>query len=266
MRALVISFAIILLTVSICAASQGLTIVAKVTRDDGTTTTTTNYIAEDHARWSGGGDGDIILDAKAGEMIMLNNSKKTYSVITKKDVDAMAAMIQERMNSPEMKRAQEAMKNLPPEQRQRIEAAMGSKTTMDVEKIGSTHTIAGYNCEDWTVSMGQASKTVQCVSTDVKFPPQAWAMFRDLSDSMKTLMAAMGPMKANTDTFIERMRKMKGIPLSSKTTITVMGRTSVTSTEVTDIKNGSIPDSAWQIPAGYTRVENPMARELAREK
>ena len=266
MRALAISFAIILLTVSICAASQGLTIVSKMTRDDGTTSTTTNYIAEDHARWSGGGEGDMILDAKAGEMIMINNGKKTYSVITKKDIEAMAAMIQERMNSPEMRRAQEAMKNLPPEQRQRMEAAMGSSMTMNVEKIGTTHTIAGYKCEDWVVSMGQMTKTVQCVSTDVKFPLQAWAMFRDLSDSMKTLMGAMGPMKTNTDTVIEQMKKMKGIPLSSKTTVTVMGRTSVSSTEVTDIKNGSIPDSAWQIPAGYTRVESPMARELAREK
>jgi uncharacterized protein DUF4412 len=266
MRAFAISVAIILLTVSICAASQGLTIVAKMTRDDGTTTTTTNYIAEDHARWSGGGEGEVILDAKAGEMIMLNNSKKTYSVITKKDIEAMAARMQEQMNSPEMKRAQEAMKNLPPEQRQRMEAAMGSMMTMNVEKIGTTHTIAGYKCEDWLVTMGQMTKTVQCMSTDVKFPPQAWTMYRDFADSMKSLMGAMGPMKSNMDSMMEQMKKMKGIPLSSKTTMTVMGHTSVSSTEITDIKNGSIPDSAWQIPAGYTKVENEMTKSMARRR
>jgi hypothetical protein len=266
MRALAISFAIILLTVSVCAASQGLTIVAKMTRDDGTTTTTTNYIAEDHARWSGGTEGEMILDAKSGEMIMLNNSKKTYSVITKKDLEAMAARVQEQMNSPEMKRAQEAMKNLPPEQRKRMEAAMGSMMTMNVEKIGTAHTIAGYKCEDWVITMGQMTKTVQCVSTDVKYPPQAWTMYRNFADSMKSLMGAMGPMKTNMDTMMEQMKKMKGIPLSSKTTLTVMGRTSVSSTEVTDIRNGSIPDSVWQIPAGYTRVDNPMTKELARRR
>ena len=266
MRALAISFAITLLTVSICAASQGLTIVAKMTRDDGTNTTTTSYIAEDHARWSGGTEGEMIIDAKSGEMIMLNNSKKTYSVITKKDLEAMSARVQEQMNSPEMKRAQEAMKNLPPEQRQRMEAAMGSMMTMNVEKLGTTHTIVGYKCEDWVITMGQMTKTVQCVSTDVKYPPQAWTMYRNFADSMKSLMGAMGPMKTNMDAMVEQMKKMKGIPLSSKTTVTVMGRTSVSSTEVTDIKNGSIPDSVWQIPAGYTKVDNPMTKGLARKR
>ena len=174
MRVLAISFAIILLTVSICAASQGLTIVSRMTRDDGTTTTMTSYIAEDHARWSGGAEGEMIIDAKNGEMIMINNGKKTYSVITKKDLQEMSARVQEQMNSPEMKRAQEAMKNLPPEQRKRMEAAMGSMMTMNVEKIGTTHTIAGYKCEDWVMTMGEMSRTVQCVSTDVKYPPQAW--------------------------------------------------------------------------------------------
>ena len=266
MRALAISFAIILLTVSICAASQGLTIVAKMTRDDGTTMTTTSYISEDHARWSGGGEGEVILNAKSSEMIIINNSKKTYSVITKKDIDEMAAKIQEQMNSPQMKQAQEAMKNLPPEQRKRMEAAMGSMMTMNVEKIGTTHTIAGYKCEDWVTTMGQFSKTVQCVSTEVKYPPQAWGIYRDFADSMKTLMSAMGPMKPNMDSMMEQMKKMKGIPLSSKTTVSVMGHTSTSSTEVTDIKNGSIPDSAWEIPAGYTKVENEMQKSLARKK
>ena len=266
MRTLAISFAIVLLTVSICAASQGLTIVSKMTHDDGTTVTITSYISEDHARWSGGGDGEMIIDAKAREMIMINNSKKTYSVTTKKDVEEMAARIQEQMNSPEMKRAQEQMKNLPPEQRKRMEAAMGSMMTMNVEKIGTTHTIAGYRCEDWVTTMGQFSKTVQCVSTDVKYPPQAWAMYKDFADSMKTLMSAMGPMKPNMDAMMEQMKKMKGIPLSSKTTVSVMGRTSTSSTEVTDIKNGSIPDSVWQIPAGYTKVENDMQKALARKR
>jgi hypothetical protein len=73
-------------------------------------------------------------------------------------------------------------------------------------------------------------------------------------------------MKTNMDAMMEQMKKMKGIPLSSKTTTTIMGRTSVSSTEVTDIKNGSIPDSVFQIPAGYTKVENEMTKAMARKR
>ena len=72
--------------------------------------------------------GEVILDAKSAQMISIDNQKKTYFITTKQDIDALAARIQEQMNSPEMQRAQEALKNLPPEQRQRIESMMGSAT------------------------------------------------------------------------------------------------------------------------------------------
>lgn len=263
MRATAISFAI-LLTASILAADQGLTIVSKVTRDDGTTSTSTSYIGEEHIRWSGGAEGEVIIDSKAGQMTTIDNKKKTYFITTRQDVDAMAAKIQEQMNSPEMKRAQEAMKNLPPEQRQRMEAAMGSMFTMDVHKLDTSRTIAGYKCDDWAVNMGQMSKTVECVTNDLKFPPQAWTMYRSMADSMKSLMGAMGPMRANMDSMTEQMKKIKGFPLATKTTTSILGRTSVTSSEITEIKNGSIPSSAWDIPAGYTKIDNPMTKAMAR--
>lgn len=264
MRATAISFAILLLA-SILAADQGLTIVSKVTRDDGTTMTSTSYIGEEHMRWSGG-DGEVIMDAKAGQMTTIDNKKKNYYITTKEDIDAMVKKIQEQMNSPEMKRAQEAMKNLPPEMQQRMQGAMGAMFTMDVHKLDTSRTIAGYKCDDWAVNMGQMSKTVECVTTDLKFPAQAWTMYRGMADSMKSLMGAMGPMKANMDSMTDQMKKIKGFPLASKTTTSIMGRTSTNSSEVTDIKNGAIPSSAWDIPAGYTKVDNPMMKSMSRGK
>src|SRR5438477_1177833 len=123
MKTIAISFASVLFAASICAAAQGLTIVSKETRDDGTTATTTSYISEDHMRWSAA-DGEIIVDGKAGTMTMLDSKKKQYYVTTQKHIETMAALIKERMNSPEMKRAQEALKNLPPEQREKMKSMM----------------------------------------------------------------------------------------------------------------------------------------------
>jgi hypothetical protein len=40
----------------------------------------------------------------------------------------------------------------------------------------------------------------------------------------------------------------------------LMGKTSVTSTEVTEIRSGSIPASAWVLPAGYKKVDSPMLK------
>ncbi|PYQ48590.1 MAG: hypothetical protein DMF59_15575, partial [Acidobacteria bacterium] len=245
------------------AAAQSVTIVSKVTRDDGPPSTTTSYISEDHARWSGG-EGEVIIDAKTGQMITLDNKKKTYYITTRKDVDDLAAKMKEHMNSPEMKRAQEAMKNLPPDQRKQMEAAMGSMFTFDVQKLGNSRKIAGYNCDEWSVTMGQMSKTVECVSTEVKFPPLAWNVYKSFTDSMKSLTTAMGPMAANMEKMQEQFKKMKGFPLASKTTVNVMGRKSVTSSEVTEIKHSPIPASAWDVPAGYTKIDNPMTKAFSR--
>ena len=263
MRLMTISFAVLFACCSLTAAAQGIIITSRVTRDDGASTTTTSYISEDHARWSSG-EGEVIVDARAGQMTTLDNKKKTYYVTTRQDMDAAAAKMQEQMNSPEMKKAQESMKNLPPEQRKQMEAAMGSMFSFDVQKVGTSRKIAGYNCDDWTVTMGKMSRTEECITNEVKFPVQAWDMYRSFSDSIKTLMTSMGPMGANMEKMQEQFKKMKGFPLASKTTVNIMGRKSVTSTEVTDIKNGPIPASAWDIPAGFTKVDNPMKKMLTR--
>jgi hypothetical protein len=67
------------------------------------------------------------------------------------------------------------------------------------------------------------------------------------------------------DQMREKMKDMKGLPLARTTTVSVMGKTTVSSEEVTDIKKGPIPASAWVIPADYKQVESPMAR-LAKKK
>jgi hypothetical protein len=62
----------------------------------------------------------------------------------------------------------------------------------------------------------------------------------------------------------EDLKKMKGFPLAKTTTVDVMGHKSVTTSEVTEIKRSAISASAWEIPAGYTKVDNPMLKSLDR--
>jgi len=257
MRAIVIA-ASLTLAASVLAAADGVTITSKITKD-GTTSTATSYVTEDHARWQSP-EGVVIIDAKDSQMIMINDARKTYSVLTKADIDAAEAKMKEQMNSPEMQKAQEAMKNLPPEQRARMESMMGGMFAVDVQKVGTSRKIAGYTCEDWTVKIGTMSTTEECVSSEVKIPLKTWEMFKSWTDSMKSMMAAMGPAGKSMGNMTEQMKKIKGIPLASKTTTNIMGHSSSSSTEVTEIKNGSIPASAFEIPAGYTKTDSPMAQ------
>jgi hypothetical protein len=254
----------LVLCTALAANAQDLTIVSKVTKDGGTAETATSYISSDHLRMSQPDGNEAIFDLKTGDMTVIDAKKKTYYVVTKKDMDDMAAMVKEQMNSPEVKQAQEQMKNLPPDVQKRMEAAMGGMFTVDVQKTGTSRTIAGYKCDNWTVAIGQFSRSEQCVSTELKLPEQSWERYKAYADSLKTMMSAMGPMAKGAETMGEQLKKIRGFPLANTTTTNVMGRKSVTTSEVTSIQKGAIPASAWQIPAGYKQVDSPMKKAMER--
>jgi hypothetical protein len=262
MRVAINSLAIFILAGVVSA--QDLTIISKVTRDGGAPETATSYISSDHLRMSQPEGTEVIFDLKSGDMTVIDSKKKTYYVITQKDMDDMAAMIKEQMNSPEMKRAQEQMKNLPPEQRKKMEEMMGGMFAVEVQKAGTSRTIAGYRCDNWTVTIGQFSRSEQCLTTELKLPEQLWTGYKKYYDSLKSMMSAMGPMAKGMDSMREQMRKLKGFPLANTTTTTVIGHKSISTSEVTAISRGPIPASAWQVPAGYKKVDNPMKAKPGR--
>ena len=261
-----LSLALALLCSVVPVMAEDLTIVSKVIHNGGTPETSVSYVASDHIRMSQGDGNEMIVDLKKGEMTRIDTRKKTYYVVTRQDMDALAARVKEQMNSPEMQKAQEAMKNMPPDQRKQMDAMMGSAMTFHAEKTGVTRKVAGYKCDEWLVTMGQMSRTEECLTTEVQYPALAWEAYRDYAQKMQSSIAAMGPMAKSMTNAQEEFKKMKGFPLAHKTTVDVMGHKSVTSSEVTEIKRGSIPASAWEVPAGYTKVDNPMNKALQQHK
>jgi hypothetical protein len=165
------------------AGADDLTIVSKMTRDGGEPTTATSYLSSDHARMVQPDGQEAILDLKTGQITVIDGRKKEYFVVTRQDMDQMKAKLQQTMNSPEMQRAQEQMKNLPPEVQKRMQGMMGGAAgSFDVKKMGTTRKIAGYNCDNWTITLGQFSKTEQCVTTELPVPVQSWDAYRDFAD------------------------------------------------------------------------------------
>jgi len=254
----------LLLAAALPSLADDLTILSKVTRDGGPSQTSASYISSDHVRMSQGDGKEMILNLKNGDMTALDTTKKTYYVITRQDIEAMNTKMQEQMNSPEMKKAQERMNNLSPEQKAQMEKMMGGMFAVTVEKSGTSRKIAGYDCDNWTVAIGQFSKSEECVTTQLKYPAAAWDAYKGFADTMKTMMAAMGPMAKGAMKMQEQFKKMKGFPLANTTTTDIMGHRSVTVTEVTTVKYGPIPASAFEIPSGYTKVDNPMTKSLDR--
>jgi len=264
-----ISCLAVVFVASVSAGADELTIVSKTTSDKNPQPDTmTSYLGTEHLRMAQPTGMDVMLDYKTGQITMIDNKKKQYSVVTKEDMQALQARLQDAMNSPEMKKAQEQMKNLPPEVQKKMEAMMGGgAASVDVQKTGTSRKIAGYNCDNWTMTMGSISRTEQCLTTELQFPAEAWNTYRDFAQSMLQSLGSMaGPMAKGMGQIAEKMKEMKGFPLASATVVSVMGHSTTTTSEVTDIKKGPIPASAWEIPAGYTKVDNPMLAGAARSK
>jgi hypothetical protein len=116
------------------------------------------------------------------------------------------------------------------------------------------------------MTIGTFSRTEQCLSTAVKFPQQTWEAYRNYANSLRSMMQAMGPMAGAFKSMRDELSKMKGYPLASTSTTSIMGRTSTSSSEVTSIKEGPIPASAWEIPAGYKKVDSPMVKAMQNRK
>jgi hypothetical protein len=246
------------------AVAQDLTVTSRVTNRTGESRTAVSYISRDRVRMAEAGDREAIIDLPHARVTTIDTKNRTYAVMTRRDMDELAARVKARMDSPEMKKARESLKNLPPEQRKKIDETLGGGD-FDVRKTGGGRTIAGHRCENWTIAIGTLSRTDECLAEDIPIPPQIWEMYRGFAESLRTMMASFGPSMRDISKIQEKFKDMKGFPLATTTTVTIMGNTTHTSSEVTDIRSGPIPASAWEMPAGYREVENPVLKALNRK-
>jgi hypothetical protein len=269
MRFWIRSFSLIVLTLAhgVTAVAQDLTIVSKVTSDRNPITTTISYLSRDHVRVAQGDGKEVIVDFGSGQMTTLDVRSRTYYVTTRQDMEQLAARMRQQINSPEVKKAQEQLKNLSPEERKKVDAAMGGIAgSFDVRKTGTSRRIAGYLCEDWTMTFGELSRSEKCLTRELQFPVQAWDMYREFAENMKNMMAAFGPMASAFAAMQEKFKEMKGFPLSTTTTVNILGNRTTTRSEVVEIKRGPIPASVWEIPGGYREVDNPMRKAVRSPK
>lgn len=237
---------------SFSCAADDLTVISNVTTNGKPGGIDTHYISGDHIRHSQSEGTDVIIDLKTGTMTNINEKKKNYFVMTRQDMEAMQAKMAERMNDPKMKQAMAMMQGLG--------SSMASST--EVKKTGVSRKVAGYACEEWLISMGSMMSMTECVTNDLKYPVQSWAAMADFNESMRKTMSGFGPSAQAGADYAEKMKSIKGFPVATSSTVNagVMKMTIIS--EVTEVRLDPIPASTWQVPQGFTQVENPMLRSL----
>jgi hypothetical protein len=141
---------------------------------------------------------------------------------------------------------------------------MGSSmsASTEVKKTGVSRKIAGFACEEWNISMGAMMNMTECVTNDLKYPVQSWTAMADFSESMRKSMGGFGPNAKGSADFAEKLKTIHGFPLATASTVDAGITKIINATEVTQVSRAAIPASTWNVPAGYTKIDNPMTKAM----
>jgi len=212
----------------------------------------------------GGGPQVVVFDGTRDVLLMIDDANKTYSEMSKADVDALSSQM-----SGAMAQMQDAMKNMPPEQRAQIEAAMrgrgmggapagGAAAAPKVQyKKTGTDTVGKWTCDKYEGYTG-TQKTSEVCTVDPKvlgFTAADFAVTKDLAAFFQKLMP--GAMASRTFRIgTPEDQGYSGVPVR---TVTTVGTQTVTQ-EITDVRRESFADSIFQAPAGYKKQDSPFGR------
>jgi hypothetical protein len=250
MRLATLTLSAMLIAAATAPASDDLTIVSTNTLNGKPGGTSTSYLASDHVRMAQDGGHEFIIDLKTGVTTTLDGAKKTYYTTTKQDMEQFAAKMQERMNDPQMKKGMEMMGKM----------SEGMAGPIEVTKTGETRSVAGFRCDEWVITMNAFTTMKECVTSELQYPAHAFEAYKEYSESMKKMMSGFGTMAQSGAELADKMKAMKGYPVATSMKMDVMGQKTTSESQVVEVRKGAIPASTWEVPAGYTKVDNPMLK------
>jgi hypothetical protein len=265
-RTLAALSAAMILSAAATEAADGILIAQKTTSSSGTATTHQSQIEKTRMRAetdSGGRKMTMIFDGTAQVMRTIDDASKSYTEMTKADMEKMSAQM-----AGAMTQMQEQMKNMPPEARKRMEAMMagrgaaaGPAAPTEYKKIG-TDKVGKWTCDKYegTRNGEKVSELCTVAPASVGFTAGDFEVTRQMAEFFSKLvpqgadqMFRVGSATANG---------FSGLPV--RTIIFRNGAPSFTS-EITDVSRQNFPDSLFTVPAGYTKRDMMGARGRGRQ-
>lgn len=221
------------------AGADELTVVSRVTVNQGAPTTSTQYIGAQKIR-SSDGQHDTIVDLPAGRFTVIDHKKKEYTEFTREDMTAAMQKLEQQMSGP--------MAGM-------FEKMMGGKVGEVTVKKGASRKVAGYDCTSYTYTLGENMKYDVCTTQALQLPDQLYYY-----DALKGPYSMMGPMGKRFEKLFDEMKKIKGFPVAMSSTVNMMAFKMQIDSEATDVRKGAIPASAFVVPAGYRKKDPPFRK------
>jgi Domain of unknown function (DUF4412) len=198
----------------------------------------------------------VVFDATAQVVRMINPTRKTYTELTKADLDRLGGQM-----AGARAQMQDRMKNLPPEQRERMEAMMrgrgvpGAALAKTEYRKSGTDKVGKWTCDKYDGYRGDQKVSELCTvnpsvlgitPADFDIAKQAAQFFEQLAPQNTDQMFSFGGADQG----------FSGMPVRS---IVTVGQNQIT-TEVTEVSRKTFADDSYAVPAGFQKQEFPAGR------
>jgi hypothetical protein len=247
---------------SSASADQGV-LVVETTTVNGTPRTTEVQIEPTRIRTEvAGPDGAtqvIIFDGAKQVLYMVNPASKSYSMMTKADVDAAGAQL-----GDAMAQMQKALEGMPPAQRAQMEAMLkgrglpGMGTAPRTEyRRGGTSKVSKWTCDVYETFQNNAKTGELCTvsPTVLGFGAADFDVSRQLAEFIRGLIPQAADQMFAVGGSTPQAQGFSGVPV--RRAATVAGREIVT--ELTNVTRQAFPDSLFAVPDGFTQRASPLS-------
>jgi hypothetical protein len=252
----ILSFAVALALVTgltpVFGAAEGVLIVQKLT--SGSNTQTANALIEKTRMRADvvdarGSKQSVMFDGTKQVMTLVDTNRRTYSELTKADLEGLRAQMDSAMSA-----MQAQLANLPAEQRAQVEAmmrgrGMGAPVKTEYRRAG-TDTVGRWTCDKYE-GFRDGTKSVEVCTvapSALGFTMADFAVTRELAKFFASLMPQMADQIAAVGTIEEQ--GYAGFPVKHVT----LG-SSPSTMEVTEASRKTFTDADFAVPEGFRKED-----------
>ena len=222
-------------------AAADITVTTRYTFLGGDTLTRDSYYTNKRIRVTGPDGREFMFNSKSDTVTVIDHATKRYWTGPRALADSLATrlIVANREGVPEEATAD------PVAWGEKLEAFNNS---IKVEPAGKNKKIAGYPTNLWVLTAGDYLRSERWVARSLYIPDYGPEM-------QKTVLATIkDPMGRALMRLMIGSRDKEGLALAGSTKFRTLDKAGTFEFEATKVKSGSIPKTAWELPAGYTAI------------
>jgi len=190
-------------------------------------------------------------------MMILHHDRNKYQKMTEEDIQQMAKRAQATSSKME-----QAMKNAPPQVKKMYRKKMGKKAEpepekMELKKVDSNVKVGDWTCDKYEAYRGGKKAAELWVTEADQLSEEDYKMLSRMSaftEKFQKVASSFGSGKKGPRVNKQEFFDKEVFPVKS---VNYANGKKAKESILVKMEKGNTPDSAFEVPRGYTKMENP---------